>query len=67
MALCIHIVHTVWPEILAVIYFGGLLKFFDFGRIYLGGWEASYHNDVHSKMAKPGMSRARLLFLVNED
>ena len=47
--------------------FGGLLKFLDFGRIFLGGWEASYHNDVHSKMANPGMSRARLLFLVNED
>ena len=25
--------------------FGGLLKFWHFGRIYFGGWEASYHNE----------------------
>ena len=45
-------VHTVWPEILVGIYFGGLLKFLYLAEFTLAVGEG--HNDIHSKMADKG-------------
>ena len=42
-------VYTVWPEILAGRYFGGLLKICHLAEFTLAV-EPS-HNDIHSKMA----------------
>ena len=49
--LCLN---TVWPEILAGIYFGGLLKFLYLAEFTLAVWQSLCHNDIHSKMANPG-------------
>ena len=47
-------VNTVWPEILAGIYFGGLLKFLYLAEFTLAVLANSLcHNDIHSKMANP--------------
>ena len=45
--------YTVWPEILAGIYFGGLLKFLYLAEFTLAVWKSLCHNDIHSKMANP--------------
>ena len=45
---------AVWPEILAGIYFGGLLKFLYLAEFTLAVGEALGHNDIHSKMADKG-------------
>ena len=45
---------TVWPEILAGIYFGRLLKFLYLAEFTLAVWQSLCHNDIHSKMANPG-------------
>ena len=45
--------NTVWPEILAGIYFGGLLKFLNLAEFTLAVWQSLCHNDIHSKMANP--------------
>ena len=45
---------TVWPEILAGIYFGGLLKFLYLVEFTLAVWQSLCHNDIHSKTANPG-------------
>ena len=42
--------HTVWPEILAGRYFGGLLKICLLAEFTLAVGPVS-HNDIHSKMA----------------
>ena len=44
-------VNTVWPEILAGIYFGGLLKFLHLAEFTLAVWQSLCHNDIHSIMA----------------
>ena len=44
---------TVWPEILAKIYFGRLLKFLYLAEFTLAVWKNLCHNDIHSKMATP--------------
>ena len=52
--------YTVWPEILAGIYFGRLMKLLHMAKFTLAvGW-ALCHNDIHSKMANPEQARARL-------
>ena len=45
--------NTVWPEILAGIYFGGLLKFLYLAEFTLAVWQSLCQNDIHSKMANP--------------
>ena len=42
--------HTVWPEILARMYFGRLLKLLHLAEITLAVWQALCLNDIHSKM-----------------
>ena len=44
---------TVWPEILAGIYFGRLLEFLYLAEFTLAVWQSLCHNDIHSKMANP--------------
>ena len=39
---------TVWPEILAEIYFGRLLKFLCLAEVTLAVWQGLCHNDIHS-------------------
>ena len=48
-----NIEHTVWPEILARMYFGGLLKLLYLAEFTLAVWQSLCHNDIHSKMANP--------------
>ena len=46
-------VHTVWLEILAGIYFGGLVKFLYLAEFTWAVWQSLCHNAIHSKMANP--------------
>ena len=43
------ITDTVWPEILAGIYFGGLMKLLHLAEFTLAVRQALCHNNIHSK------------------
>ena len=58
--------NTVWPEILAGIYFGGLLKFLYLVEFTLAVWQSQCHNDIRSKMANPG-EKSTLLESLSEE
>ena len=53
-------IDTIWPEILAGIYFGRLMNLLHMAKFTLVVGRALCHNDIHSKMANPEQARARL-------
>ncbi len=46
-----YVLSTVWPEILAGRYYGGLLKICHLAEFTLAVEPVLSHNDIHSKMA----------------